>query len=91
MGLAILFGVFFLGLIVGAPIAFAVLILASLVRSADALKVTIGGHDKECTAARVWFETGCWHDGTPILSNEHYATRPLFHQKTKLLAIDTVK
>ena len=32
----------------GAPIAFAVLILASLVRSADALKVTIGGHDKEC-------------------------------------------
>ena len=48
---------------------------------------TSGGHDKECTAARVWFETGCWHDGTPILSNEHYATRPLFHQKTKLLAM----
>lgn len=29
------------------------------------------GRDDECTAARVWFDNGCWHDGTPLLQPEH--------------------
>ena len=35
------------------------------------------GQDTECTAAKTWFETGCWYDGTPLFSNEHYEQRPV--------------
>ena len=35
------------------------------------------GQDTECSAAKTWFESGCWYDGTPLFSNEHYEQRPV--------------
>ena len=46
------------------------------------------GKDAECSAAQVWFEEGCWHDGTPVLDNTHYTQRPINQfQRQKLAAM----
>ena len=46
---------------------------------------TRGGGDEECTAARVWFENGCWHDGVPAWPwrNEHYEQRPVVQYQVR--------
>ena len=44
------------------------------------------GKDEGCTAAHVWFENGCWSDGTPMLSNEHYEQRPVHQFQRQKLA-----
>jgi hypothetical protein len=46
------------------------------------------GQDAECSAAQVWFDNGCWYDGTPVLDNGAYTQRPVQQfQRQKTLAM----